>query len=148
MNFDLLNGVRPLALLLVVDAALLALLAYPLRRRYPDDQGDGLALVLLPRPVLPSYWRVPAFAGLFLVLFVGYHSLRGAYSPDQIYAEWVTRVCDSVVRSPAEISGYLAGFTLGLAVPHRREHRLLRRGRARQPCPARRGGRRRRSSTS
>ncbi len=114
MNFDLLNGVRPLALLLVVDAALLAFLAYPLRRRYSDDQGDGLTLVLLPRPVLPSYWRVPGFAGLFLVLFIGYHSLRGADSPDQIYAEWVTRVCDSVVRSPAEISGYLDGFTLGL----------------------------------
>jgi cellulose synthase/poly-beta-1,6-N-acetylglucosamine synthase-like glycosyltransferase len=114
MRFDLLNGWGPLALLLVTDAALLAYLVHPLRRAYPDDQGDGLTLVLLPKPILPSYWRVPAFGILFLALFVAYHSLRGAWSPDQIYAEWVTRVCDSVLRSPAEVAGYLAGFSLGL----------------------------------
>ncbi len=48
------------------------------------------------------------------LLFVAYHSLRGAWSPDLIYADWVTRICDSVLRSPAEVAGYLAGFTLGL----------------------------------
>ncbi|MGB7052112.1 MAG: glycosyltransferase family 2 protein [Acidimicrobiales bacterium] len=114
MNFDLLNGIRPLALLLVVDGALLAFLLYPLRRSYPDDQGDGLTLVLIPRPVLPSFWRMPAFGVLFLLLFVAYHSLRGAWSPDLIYADWVTRVCDSVLHAPAEVTGYMAGFTLGL----------------------------------
>ncbi len=45
---------------------------------------------------------------------VGYHSLRGSWSPDQVYADLVTRICLSVVRSPAEVAGYLAGFTLGL----------------------------------
>ena len=57
MHFDLLTGLRPLLLLLSADAVLLAFLAYPLVMRYPDDQGDGLALVLLPKPKLPSYWR-------------------------------------------------------------------------------------------
>lgn len=114
MNFDLLNGPGPLVLLLATDAVLLCFLAYPLVRRYPDDQGDGLALVLLPKPKLPSYWRVPAFIGIFLVLMVGYHSGRGNLDLDTIYAGWVTRVCESVVRSPAQIDGYLANFTLGL----------------------------------
>ena len=114
MHFDLLSGLRPFLLLLSADAVLLTFLAYPLVMRYPDDQGDGLALVLLPKPKLPSYWRVPAFALLFLVLMVGYHGLRGNWDPDTIYADLVTRICGAVVRSPAEVSGYLAGFTLGL----------------------------------
>ncbi|MGA2835432.1 MAG: glycosyltransferase family 2 protein, partial [Acidimicrobiales bacterium] len=114
MNFSLLDGVRPLLLLLAADALLLVFMSYPLRMHYDDDQGDGLALVLLPKPRLPSYWRVPAFGLLFLVLMVGYHSLRGAWSPDTAYADLVTRICLSVVRSPAEVSGYLSGFTLGL----------------------------------
>jgi cellulose synthase/poly-beta-1,6-N-acetylglucosamine synthase-like glycosyltransferase len=114
MHFDLLTGLRPLLLLFSADAVLLTFLAYPLVMRYPDDQGDGLALVLLPKPKLPSYWRVPAFAALFLALMVGYHSLQGGWNLDTVYADLVTRICGAVVRSPAEVSGYLAGFTLGL----------------------------------
>ena len=114
MNFDLLTGPGPLALLLFTVAVLVAFLAYPLVRRYPDDQGDGMALVLLPKPTLPSYWRVPLLAAIFLSMFILYHSMRGAWSPDQLYTNLVTRICESVVRSPAEINGYLAGFTLGL----------------------------------
>ncbi len=114
MNFDLLNGAGHLALLVATDLTMLAFLAYPLVKRYPDDQGDGLALVLLPKPRLPSYWRVPGFVAVFLTLMVIYHSARGSLDPDQIYANLLTRVCSSVVRSPAEINGYLAGFTLGL----------------------------------
>ncbi len=114
MNVNLLHGFGPLGLLLVTDALLLVAMAYPLVKRYPDDQGDGMALVLLPKPTLPSFWRVPIFIVLFLFLFVAYHSLQGALSPDLIYANFVTRICDSVVRSPAEIAGYMAGFTLGL----------------------------------
>jgi cellulose synthase/poly-beta-1,6-N-acetylglucosamine synthase-like glycosyltransferase len=114
MNFDLLNGVGRLALLVGTDLVLLAFLAYPLVKHYPDDQGDGLALVLLPKPALPAYWKVPAFVLVFLVLMIGYHSARGALDPDQIYAGLVSRVVDAVVRSPAETAGYLAGFTLGL----------------------------------
>ncbi len=114
MNFSLLDGVRPLLLLLAADGLLLVFMAYPLRMHYDDDQGDGLALVLLPKPRLPSYWRVPAFGLLFLALMIGYHSLRGGWSPDAAYADLVTRICLSVVRSPAEVAGYLSGFTLGL----------------------------------
>jgi hypothetical protein len=114
MHFDLLNGIQPLVLLLGTDALLGAFLVYPLCMRYPDDQGDGLALVLLPKPKLPSYWLVPGFAALFVTSMVVYHSLRGNWSPDQIYSDLVARICASVVRSPAEVSGYLAGFTLGL----------------------------------
>lgn len=114
MNLNLLTGPGPLALLLATVALLLVFLAYPLVRRYPDDQGDGMALVLLPKPSLPPYWKIPVFAVVFLSLFVLYHSMRGGLSPDQAYADLVTRICASVVRSPAEISGYLAGFTLGL----------------------------------
>jgi cellulose synthase/poly-beta-1,6-N-acetylglucosamine synthase-like glycosyltransferase len=114
MHLDLLAGLRPFLLLLTADAVLLTFLAYPLVTRYPDDQGDGLALVLLPKPKLPSYWRVPAFGALFLVLMVCYHGLRGSWDPDTVYADLVARICGAVVRSPAEVSGYLAGFTLGL----------------------------------
>lgn len=114
MNFDLLTGPGPLALLLATVALLLVFLAYPLVRRYPDDQGDGLALVLLPKPRLPPYWKVPVLGVLFVSLVLLDHSLRGNWSPDLLYAQLVTRICESVVRSPAEINGYLAGFTLGL----------------------------------
>ena len=114
MDFQLLTGYRPLLLLLTADALLMAFLWYPLVARYSDDQGDGMALVLLPKPKLPSFWLVPAFGALFLTLMVGYHSLRGSWSPDQAYTDLVTRICLSVVRSPAEVNGYLAGFTLGL----------------------------------
>ena len=114
MNFALMAGLRPLLLLLGTDAVLLTFLAYPLVMRYPDDQGDGMTLVLLPKPRLPSYWRVPAFGLLFLTMMVTYHSMTGGWNPDQAYADLVTRISLSVVQSPAEISGYLAGFTLGL----------------------------------
>jgi cellulose synthase/poly-beta-1,6-N-acetylglucosamine synthase-like glycosyltransferase len=114
MNFDLLNGVGPLTLLVSADIILLMFLAYPLVKRYPDDQGDGMALVLLPKPVLPSYWKVPALAVIFVAMLVAYHSVHGAISPDTIYANLVARICNSVVRAPAEINGYMAGFTLGL----------------------------------
>src|SRR5665213_2991220 len=72
MHFDLLNGIQPLVLLLGTDALLGAVLVYPLCMRYPDDQGDGLALVLLPKPKLPSYWLVPGFAALFVTSMVVY----------------------------------------------------------------------------
>ena len=74
-----------------------------------------MALVLLPKPVLPSYWRLPALAAIFLALHrrLPLDSAVG-YGPDQAYADLVSRIANSVVRSPAEISGYLAGFTLGL----------------------------------
>lgn len=114
MNLDLLNGVGPLVLLVVADVILLGLLGYPLVVGYPDDQGDGNALVLLPKPKLPAYWRVPAFVVLFLALFVGYHSVRGNLSPDLAYASLVARITASVIHAPAEINGALAGFTLGL----------------------------------
>ena len=114
MNFSLLTGIRPLLLLLSADVLLMAFLVYPMVMRYDDDQGDGMALVLLPKPKLPSYWRVPAFGALFLVLMVGYHSIHGAWTPDQAYSDLVRRICLSVVTSPAEVGGYLAGFTLGL----------------------------------
>ncbi|MGO8870042.1 MAG: hypothetical protein ACLQPH_01325 [Acidimicrobiales bacterium] len=114
MDVNLLYGFGPLGLLLVTGALLLVAMSYPLVKRYPDEQGDGMALVLLPKPTLPSFWSVPILIVLFLLMFVGYHSLQGDYSPDLIYADFVTRICDSVVRSPAEIAGYMAGFTLGL----------------------------------
>ncbi len=114
MHLDLLTGLRPLLLLLTADAVLLVFMSYPMRMRYRDDQGDGLALVLLPKPKLPSFWAVPAFALIFLVLMVSYHSMRGAWDPDTVYADLVARICGAVVRSPAVVSGYLAGFTLGL----------------------------------
>jgi len=114
MHFTLLIGLQPLVLLLAADALLLAFLVYPCVAHYDDDQGDGMALVLLPKPKLPSYWRVPAFGAVFLALMVLYHSIQGAWTPDQAYTDLVARICQSVVRSPAEVSGYLAGFTLGL----------------------------------
>ena len=45
---------------------------------------------------------------------VTYHGMNGNWDPDTVYADLVTRICGAVVRSPAEVSGYLAGFTLGL----------------------------------
>ena len=114
MHFTLLTGLQPLALLLAADALLLTFLVYPCVAHYDDDQGDGMALVLLPKPKLPSYWRVPAFGAVFLALMVLYHSIQGSWTPDQAYTDLVNRICLSVVRSPAEVSGYLAGFTLGL----------------------------------
>ena len=88
MNFDLLTGLRPLLLLLATDAVLLVFLAYPLRCATDDDQGDGLALVLLPKPKLPSFWAVPAFACLFLVLMLTYHSLRGTWTRTRSTRTW------------------------------------------------------------
>jgi cellulose synthase/poly-beta-1,6-N-acetylglucosamine synthase-like glycosyltransferase len=114
MNLSPLIGLQPLVLLLSADALLLTFLVYPCVARYDDDQGDGMALVLLPKPKLPSYWRVPAFGAVFLGLMVLYHSIQGSWTPDQAYTDLVQRICLSVVRSPAEVSGYLAGFTLGL----------------------------------
>ena len=114
MDITLLTGIRPLLLLLSADALLMVFMVYPLVMRYDDDQGDGMALVLLPKPKLPSYWSVPAFGALFLTLMVGYHSIQGSWTPDQAYTDLVTRISLSVVQSPAEVAGYLAGFTLGL----------------------------------
>jgi cellulose synthase/poly-beta-1,6-N-acetylglucosamine synthase-like glycosyltransferase len=114
MNFNLLIGVDRLVVLLVVDLALLAFLAYPCVKRYGDDQGDGNALVLLPKPILPPFWRLWALIAIFLTMFIVYFSLKGSLDPNTAYANVVTRISEAVVRSPSEVNGYMAGFSLGL----------------------------------
>ena len=107
---------RPL--ILVVDLWVLAMvgLVHPLVRDYGDDQGDGDTLVLLPPPKLPRFARTFSFLGLFIAFVVAYESLKGRYRPDALYASLLERVSNRVVAAPAEIHGYLAGFTLGLRV--------------------------------
>ena len=114
MHLDLLAGPIPLISLVLGVILLFGFLLYPLRRRYPDDMGDGMTLVLLPPPRLPAYWRAPAFLALFVVLTLVYHSLKGTSSPDYIYGQLVIHLSEKVVRAPAEINGALGNFTMGL----------------------------------
>lgn len=114
LSTDLLIGWGRLLFLVLTVLGLLAFCAYPMRKRYPDDQGDGRALVLLPRPRLPEYWRAPALVVLFAVLYVVYESVHGPLNPDTLYAKALTRITEAVVTAPAQVNGYLAGFTLGL----------------------------------
>jgi len=114
MNSDLLVGVGPLLVLVLSVVVALAALASPLFRQYPDDQGDGMALVLLPPPRLPSQLRVVGMAAFFVALNVLYHSVTGPLAPDGVYARAVMRLSESVVRAPTELDGYFAGFRLGL----------------------------------
>ncbi|MBV8958597.1 MAG: glycosyltransferase [Actinobacteria bacterium] len=94
--------------------AALVFLAYPLRRRYPDDQGDGWAVVLLPAPRLPSHLRFVGFAGCFVTLLVIYRSIAGSLALDPLYARLIVRIAGTVVRAPSEFAGYFSSFTLGL----------------------------------
>ncbi|MGH9081016.1 MAG: glycosyltransferase [Acidimicrobiales bacterium] len=114
MHTNLLNGTVPLVALVTAAVVLLALLAYPLRRTYPDDRGDGLALVLLPAPRVPSMWRAPALVGIFTILTVLYHSIQGPLRPDSLYAAAVRRLVEAVVHAPIETQPYLAKFSMGL----------------------------------
>ena len=114
MNFTLLNGIGPLLALLAVIALLTVFLCYPLRWPYPDDQGDGQTLVLLPPPKLPAHWRTPVMMFGFLLLFILYRSLHGDLNPDYLYARLLTRLAETVVRAPAQVSAYTDNFTLGL----------------------------------
>jgi cellulose synthase/poly-beta-1,6-N-acetylglucosamine synthase-like glycosyltransferase len=106
--------VLPLTYLVAGCGFFLALLAYPLWRRYPDDQGDGMALVLIPPPRVPRLWRVPVFVTLFIVLFVLYRSITGPLQPDQVYKDGVIRLASTVISAPSEMNAYLYSFTLGL----------------------------------
>lgn len=114
MNPGLLVGGAPLAALVVATIFGLFLLVYPLWRQYPDDQGDGRALVLLPAPRLPSPLRTIAFVMTFTLLNVIYHSIKGPLAPDSLYSLGVQRLAGRVVNAPSEIQGYFNHFTLGL----------------------------------
>jgi cellulose synthase/poly-beta-1,6-N-acetylglucosamine synthase-like glycosyltransferase len=114
VHTDLLVGVGPLILLVIMTALACLLLAYPLWRKYPDDRGDGLTLVLIPPPKIPSLLRAPVLVALFTSLYVVYHSVHGPLSPDQVYASAVARLAETTVRAPAEVTGYLANFSMGL----------------------------------
>jgi cellulose synthase/poly-beta-1,6-N-acetylglucosamine synthase-like glycosyltransferase len=114
MHFDLLTGIGPLLALLGLLAVVFLFLLYPLVRRYGDDQGDGLSLVLLPPPRLPEYWRVPLMIAVFVLLYVLNNALTGTYSPSHVYAGWVSRVANSVVNAPSQVEGYVHSFTLGI----------------------------------
>lgn len=114
VNTNLLVGWEPLAALVAAVALLLLFLAYPLGIRLPDDQGDGNSLVLIPSPVNPRQWKAPTLVALFVVLYILYHSAHGPLSPDQLYASALRRLSSAVVRAPAQLDGYLNGFTLGL----------------------------------
>lgn len=114
MHTNLLVGVVPLLAISLAGLVLLGLLVYPMRRRYPDDQGNGRALVLLPAPKMPSMRRAPVLVLVFTLLTVLYYSVRGPLEPDLLYASAVRRLVGSVVHAPIEVQGHLAGFSMGL----------------------------------
>jgi cellulose synthase/poly-beta-1,6-N-acetylglucosamine synthase-like glycosyltransferase len=114
MDTTLIRGAEPLALLAISVAFMLALLASPLFRSYPDDQGDGMALVLLPAPKVPRAWRAPALALLFAAMTALQEGVIGPMSPNTLYAEAVNRLASTAVSAPTELNGYLSHFELGL----------------------------------
>lgn len=114
VSTDLLVGWAPLVAFISAFVLLILFLAYPMGRTFPDDQGDGNALVLLPPPRLPSHWRAPGLVVMFAFLYVVYRSIHGALDPDHLYAAALTRLSATVIRAPAQVSGDLANFTLGL----------------------------------
>ncbi len=114
MHTNLLNGPAPFVAIVTAAMVLLVLLAYPVRRTYPDDRGDGLSLVLLPAPKVPSMWRAPALVAAFTVLTVLDHSIEGPLKPDSLYATAVRRLVESVVHAPIELQGSLTNFSMGL----------------------------------
>ena len=116
MNTDLLVGFRPLFILFDLWLLAMVALTYPMFRDYGDDQGDGMALVLLPRPELPRLRRTFAFVTTFVALVVLNQSLTGPNSPEALYESALTRIVDGVVIAPAQVAGYVDGFSLGLRV--------------------------------
>ena len=112
MNLDLLVGFRPLFILFDLWLLAMVALTYPMFRDYGDDQGDGMALVLLPRPELPRLRRTfSRFVITFVALVVLNQSLAGPHSPEALYESALTRVVDGVVVAPAQVAGYVDGFT-------------------------------------
>lgn len=114
MHGNLLVGVLPLLTLIAAVVVLLAFLLYPVRRRYPDDRGDGNSLVLLAPPKNPPKWLSPAAVVFFACLFALYHSVQGPLNLDHLYAEGVDDIASTVVRAPAELNAYLYRFSMGL----------------------------------
>ena len=116
MRFDLqlLNGYRPLFVVFDLWVLALVVLVRPMVQNHGDDQGDGLALVLLPAPKMPRLGRTFAFIATFLALVVVYHAYQGPFAPDILYAKALRRVANWLVLAPAEVNGFLADFTLGL----------------------------------
>jgi cellulose synthase/poly-beta-1,6-N-acetylglucosamine synthase-like glycosyltransferase len=104
------------AVLLLADIGfLLAGLAYPLFRKYRDDQGDGGALVLLPKPHKISPLRGAWFVAAFLSLAIAHEALEQAYNIDEVYARFVTRVAALAVDHTSKAAAdYLSMFKLGL----------------------------------
>lgn len=105
-----------LVVLVLATAASLFLLAWPVFRRYPDDRGDGMAMVLLPSPKLPAAWKALVFGLIFTVINIVLHSVKGDYDPNHLYAVAVQRLAATTVRAPSELNGYFANFDLGLRV--------------------------------
>lgn len=114
MYTELLAGTSGLALL-ALDLAVVALLfLLPIGRKYPDDQGDGRALVLLPKPRAVSHARTAAFVVVFVVLDLAHEGFTGAANLDRTYAHAVALLASIAVHAPAELAGYFDGFTLGM----------------------------------
>ena len=111
---NLLTGITPLLLLVGATVAMLALVAYPLFRTFPDDKGDGNSLVLIPPPKIPPLYRAPLFVLVFASLVLLMQGIRGSLNPSQIYTDAVTHVTSLVIHAPVEITGYLNSFTAGL----------------------------------
>lgn len=114
MHWSLVMGPWRLLALAGCAVGALALLGRPLVRPTADDRGDGNALVLLPPPRLPALWQGPLLVTVFVLLLLLYHAVDRTLGPDQLYADAVRRLVSGVVKAPAEVDGYLGGFTLGL----------------------------------
>ena len=113
MTTTLVRSWAGVGLILVDLAVALVLVAWPLFQHYHDDQGDGKALVLLPKPRQVSYARTVSFILSSLTLDVLHESSLGSRL-DLPYARGVVSVAGIAVRSPAELQAVFTNFHLGI----------------------------------
>jgi hypothetical protein len=113
VHTELLTPTWHLVLLLFDLLVAAAVLVLPLTRRYPDDRGDGMALVLLPRPHPVKAVRTAALLGVFVVLAWLQTALVGTWSLDHFYDRAVTALTTTVIHAPAEVAGFTSGAAVG-----------------------------------
>ena len=104
MNLDLLSTSGHCSSLRSLVLAMVALI-YPMFRDQGDDQGDGMALVLLPATELPHLGRTLAFIVTFVTLSCYTTASTGQHSPTRSTSRALLGR-QHVVVAPAQVAGF------------------------------------------
>jgi cellulose synthase/poly-beta-1,6-N-acetylglucosamine synthase-like glycosyltransferase len=104
---------RGLVLYLANFAVVAGVMGRSITRRNADDEGDGLAVVLVPSPSKHNHQRTGVLLGVvgaFIVVYLGFRSPR----VDEVYRSLVVAITKHIIADTPSLSRTLRGLGFGL----------------------------------